>query len=335
MSYMPRITLDTLGKLHAQATALRLLPPRLPPAGVRVNGRRWMRRTPFRPRVRIRTAPREWKSVGWGHLEDNGGDHENASGNCLSALRFVARDRARGVGDLDPGMPGSTATATSTTATASPPATARSRPQSASPRPSTAQRLEPPPSLLSGEEALQDAQFVDRQFGEAVEALHGSFERLLAMEPIRDGQLPKLMPAKGVSLFSEGEHHLYVGRSNKLRERYGGHCRPRRDGRARHAFAFLLARDATGRLKAVHEPGPDSRRGLMEDPAFAAAFDAAKARIRAMDYRFVEEGDPTRQGLLEIYCAVALGTSHNDFDTTRSITPYQPSRNPARLRAAI
>jgi len=54
---------------------------------------------------------------------------------------------------------------------------------------------------------------------------------------------------------------------------------------------------------------------LMRDPDFKAAFSASKARIRAMDYRFVEELDPMRQALLEIYCAAALETPYNDFRT--------------------
>lgn len=45
----------------------------------------------------------------------------------------------------------------------------------------------------------------------------------------------------------------------------------------------------------------------MLDPLFAAAFIAAKGRIRAMEYRYVEEADQNRQALLEIYCAVVLG----------------------------
>jgi hypothetical protein len=53
----------------------------------------------------------------------------------------------------------------------------------------------------------------------------------------------------------------------------------------------------------------------MLDPTFAAAFSDAKQRIRAMDYRFVEEGDQNRQALLEIYCAVVLNTRYNDFGT--------------------
>ncbi len=42
----------------------------------------------------------------------------------------------------------------------------------------------------------------------------------------------------------------------------------------------------------------------MLDPAFAAAFSAAKQRIRAMEYHYIEEADQNRQALLEIYCAV-------------------------------
>ena len=53
----------------------------------------------------------------------------------------------------------------------------------------------------------------------------------------------------------------------------------------------------------------------MLDPTFAAAFQAAKERIRGMEYRYVEETDQNRQALLEIYCAVVLDTPYNDFGT--------------------
>jgi hypothetical protein len=33
-----------------------------------------------------------------------------------------------------------------------------------------------------------------------------------------------------------------------------------------------------------------------------------------MDVRFVQEVNPTRQALLEVYVAAVLGTPHNDFD---------------------
>jgi len=79
-------------------------------------------------------------------------------------------------------------------------------------------------------------------------------------------------------------------------------------------FAFKLAREATGRTDATYSK-KGSRAELQKDPQFAEAFTQAKARVRNMELRFVEETDPLRQALLEIYVAVALGTPYNDFET--------------------
>jgi hypothetical protein len=48
---------------------------------------------------------------------------------------------------------------------------------------------------------------------------------------------------------------------------------------------------------------------------FGAAFDEAKARLRSLDIRFIEESHQIGQALLEIYAAMCLGTPYNDFDT--------------------
>jgi len=53
----------------------------------------------------------------------------------------------------------------------------------------------------------------------------------------------------------------------------------------------------------------------MNDKVFGRAFKAAKRRVAVMNIRYVEETDPTRQALLEIYAATALATPFNDFDT--------------------
>ncbi|SRR6266851_4734975 len=151
-------------------------------------------------------------------------------------------------------------------------------------------------------------------FAAAVETLHPSFERLMSMRPIKWADMPSSARTPGVYLFSEGDTHLYVGRSNDVRARYGRHCRPGATHRMA-AFAFRLARETTGKTKASYKAGADSRSGLILDAKFAEAFEAAKARVRAMDFRFVKEADPTRQALLEMYCSVALDTRYNDFDT--------------------
>lgn len=155
---------------------------------------------------------------------------------------------------------------------------------------------------------------MDSAFVAHVEALRPKLEQLLAMNPVKPTSLPRMMPAAGVYILSEADRHLYVGRSNGIRRRIGRHCRPGATHRMA-AFAFMLAREVTGNLVATYKKGEGSRTGLMENEAFVNAFTAAKARIRSMDLRFVEESDPVRQALLEIYASVVLATPYNDFDT--------------------
>jgi len=155
---------------------------------------------------------------------------------------------------------------------------------------------------------------MDNRFAQLVEALAPKLEYLLSCPPSKDGLLPRQMPKCGVYLFSEGSYHLYIGRSNVLRGRYGRHCRPGATHR-QASFAFQLAREMTGLKKASYKIGSLSRAGLMLNPDFVEAFRRAKERIRCMDYRFVEETDQNSQALLEIYCAVVLNTPYNDFRT--------------------
>lgn len=152
-----------------------------------------------------------------------------------------------------------------------------------------------------------------KRFATVVAQLDPSFRQLLAMRPSKPLALPPEVPTAGIYLLSEGRRHLYVGRSNRVRKRLRNHCRPSATYKMA-AFAFRLAREATGRLKATYKP-EGSRADLMKDPAFVHAFDAAKARIREMDVRFLAEADPVRQAILEVYVAVVLRTPYNDFDT--------------------
>jgi predicted GIY-YIG superfamily endonuclease len=154
---------------------------------------------------------------------------------------------------------------------------------------------------------------MDPAFKQFVEMLHQSFERLMQMVPLKMSNLPSRLPEKCIYLLSEGQNHLYVGRTRKLRKRLRQHSIPS----AQHnqaVFAFKLAREATGQLAAAYS-AEGSRKALCAEPAFADAFKQAKARVHSMDLRFAEEEDPTRQALLEIYASVVLRTKYNDFDT--------------------
>ena len=154
---------------------------------------------------------------------------------------------------------------------------------------------------------------MDQRFRELIGSLEPQFQLLVGMEPVRYGSLPRQMPARGIYLFSEGASHLYIGRTNRLRQRLQNHC-SQSGTHYTATFAFRIARQVTGRVKATYRR-TGSREALTADPDFGPAFDAAKRRVAAMDIRYVEERDPTRQALLEIYAATVFRTPYNDFDT--------------------
>lgn len=153
-----------------------------------------------------------------------------------------------------------------------------------------------------------------QRFAVIIEGLHPLFEALTNARPYSNGDLPKPMPDQGVYLFSENGLHLYAGRSNRLRRRYGQHSNPGSQYN-QAVFAFRLAREITGQTTAAYASGEGSRQGLVADPDFSKAFIEAKKRVRSMDFRFVEVVDQTHQALLELYTAIVLGCPYNDFNT--------------------
>jgi predicted GIY-YIG superfamily endonuclease len=151
------------------------------------------------------------------------------------------------------------------------------------------------------------------RFLKLLSQLHACHKRLMRMKPVTFATLVSgNVPKRGVYLFSEDRKALYVGRSNGICKRIGRHCGRGATWR-QAAFAFRLAREATGNLKATYRK-EGGRRALAIDPAFTKTFRAAKERISKMQVRYVEEADPLRQTLLEMYVAVVLKTPYNSFD---------------------
>jgi predicted GIY-YIG superfamily endonuclease len=119
--------------------------------------------------------------------------------------------------------------------------------------------------------------------------------------------LSKNVSKSGVYLFTDGDEHLYVGRTNRLRARYREHCSGTKNDAP---FAFKLARIATENFKGNGK----TRRELEQDPAFAKAFKTAKELVGKMAFRWVAISDPNEQCLFEIYATLALNAKHNDFE---------------------
>jgi hypothetical protein len=144
-----------------------------------------------------------------------------------------------------------------------------------------------------------------------VDGLDAKFMALMAMKPVAVKDVPSTAPKKGVYLFEERGHAMYVGRTRKgIRDRIREHVGTADDC----PFAWRLAREATGMWPTYRKKG--SRAELLKHPVFMAAYGAAKRKIRGMTVRYVEDKDATTQALLEIYVAVATGAKHNHFHTT-------------------
>lgn len=67
---------------------------------------------------------------------------------------------------------------------------------------------------------------MDPRFVPYLEDLHPKLQALLSMMPATPISLPRGMCKRGVYLLSEGEKHLYVGRSNYISKRLARHSRP-------------------------------------------------------------------------------------------------------------
>ena len=152
---------------------------------------------------------------------------------------------------------------------------------------------------------------MSEHFNKVIAKMQPLLDQMLATAPLSRDQLQGI-PKRGIYVFYEKEQPIYVGRSNRLRQRLLEHGRPS----SRHnsaTFAFNLA------MEAATEGGntiPDATRTEIENiPRFSSFYIQAKGRVAAMKVRVVEVTDPIEQTIFEVYAALALGTVYNDFDT--------------------
>lgn len=148
------------------------------------------------------------------------------------------------------------------------------------------------------------------QFKHMIELLPPLFERLVisSIKPWNDlGRVPQ----KGVYIFYENGNPIYVGRTNRMKDRIKEHGRPSSTHNSA-PFAFKLAK------KEAIEKGMDlnkSREELERDPTFAKLFSDAKDKVSKMSVRVIEIDDPIIQTIFEVYASMELKTEFNDFDT--------------------
>lgn len=147
-------------------------------------------------------------------------------------------------------------------------------------------------------------------FARAAQHAADQFELLLAapLLPIRGG--PSHSTQGGIYVLYEEGLPVHVGRTRNLRKRLQGHCS---QSHYHASFAFKRARIKTG-FKADYRPG-NSRQVLAQNELFKPVFLEQVETIRKMTYRFLAVNEPVDQYLLELYAAMELGTSMDEFDT--------------------
>jgi predicted GIY-YIG superfamily endonuclease len=116
----------------------------------------------------------------------------------------------------------------------------------------------------------------------------------------------------GVYVFYRENKPLYVGRSNRLKERIQEHGRPSSDHYSA-TLAFTIAKERMNFNK--NELRVATRNQLEKAPGFAKVFFLAKKQVAEMQVKVIEIEDQIAQTLFEIYAALTLNTKYNDFST--------------------
>ena len=122
----------------------------------------------------------------------------------------------------------------------------------------------------------------------------------------------KLPPVNaGIYVLYEDGKPIYVGRSDRLKERLLEHGQPSN----RRETATLAFRIAKVDFQEKHPEDSSSSMGdLASHLEFVPLFDAAKLRVSRMGIRAVGIQDPIEQTIFEIYAHLKLKTEHNSFE---------------------
>ena len=118
----------------------------------------------------------------------------------------------------------------------------------------------------------------------------------------------RVAPKQGVYVLYEGGKPVYVGRSNRLRDRIYEHGA---DSSDRHSATFAVK---LLRKKLNHPKGKAA--DLVKDNA--EEYDNQKMRVQKMTFRAIEIKGQLEQTLFEVYVILEFRTQdlgYNDFDT--------------------
>ena len=134
----------------------------------------------------------------------------------------------------------------------------------------------------------------------------------LKQQPLRNRGDLKGIPKAGVYVFYKNGKPLYVGRSNRMKERILEHGR-KGSGYCSAQFAFNLAKGLVGFEE--KDRSLATRKEMESAPGFDKAFFLTKLEVAKMKVRVIDIEDQILQALFEIFAHLELGTKYNDFKT--------------------
>ncbi len=120
------------------------------------------------------------------------------------------------------------------------------------------------------------------------------------------------IPEQSIYVFYENNKAIYVGRSNRMKERIQEHGRQSSDNYSA-TFALRLAKEEYGRNHVI--PKSMTNKDLLNLSDFKLLFSRAKERVAGMKIRVLKSEDQVEQTLFEIYAQLELNTKYNDFTT--------------------
>jgi hypothetical protein len=118
-------------------------------------------------------------------------------------------------------------------------------------------------------------------------------------------------PDKGIYAFFENGKALYVGRSDRMKERLMEHGR-RSSGHNSATFAFILAKKKAEKIPEKIDLS-QNREVLERDSLFKPIYAEMKERVSKMQIKVVEIQDPVEQTFFEVYAALELDTPYNEW----------------------
>ncbi len=151
------------------------------------------------------------------------------------------------------------------------------------------------------------------RFGKLVDKMPTNLKLLLEQPPITIDKIGiTRIPQKGIYVFFEDNKPIYVGHSNRLKERLKEHSSNSSD----HYSATLAFRIAKKNAPTIQiDMKRQTNQQLMKNRDFVNKFKAAKERITRVKIRYIPIEDQIEQAIFEIYAHLELDTELNDFDT--------------------